>query len=205
MANRKALTDAQVAEYTKKMIKLTGKQYLMVKDRLPLLRIISPDAQIWTENLYDGEWGSNAKGPVYRAAFKATIVFPDGTFSNGHGSETSNDFGDYYEKAETKAIGRAIYAAGIGLQFPSPDFEYEEGNPKAFKGVDTPVAPSVGTEKEIDRDTLLAECTREKNRIGAEVMGAFVKATFSKNRMSDLTDAELVQTIAYAQTQEAIV
>ncbi len=201
MANRKALTEDQIKEYTDKMIRLTGKQYLMVKDRLPLLRIISPDAQIWTENLYDGEWGTNAKGPVYRAAFKATIVFPDGTYSNGHGSETSSDFGDYYEKAETKAIGRAIYAAGIGLQFPSPDFEYEEDNPKKFKGVDTPVEPaSVGTET-ASRADLLAEVNREKERISAAKMGEFVKNVLGKDRLSALSDDELKQVLTFSKAQ----
>lgn len=73
------------------------------------------------------------------AAFKATITISDekGIFrtATGHGSEEKSDFGDFYEKAETKAIGRALAACGFGTQFtPEFDFGAEQG-----RVVDSPV------------------------------------------------------------------
>jgi hypothetical protein len=57
------------------------------------------------------------------AIFKATVCVPAeapgeiGALATGYGSETQSDFGDFIEKAETKAIGRALAALGLGTQF----------------------------------------------------------------------------------------
>jgi hypothetical protein len=90
-----------------------GGEYLDVKWRLVWLRREYPDAQIATELV--------EIGPDY-AVFKATIrqVTPDGTVlgsATGHGTETRADFPDFAEKAETKAIGRALHALGYDLCF----------------------------------------------------------------------------------------
>lgn len=103
------------------LTKLEGKDYLEVKWRLLWLRTEHPDAIIATE-LVKHEGGM--------AIFKAKITLPEGSEATGWGSETINDFGDYIEKAETKAIGRACAALGYGTQF-CEDFD--------FKMVDTPV------------------------------------------------------------------
>jgi len=89
-----------------------NQDYLDVKWRLLWLRREHPDAEILTEHVRIDEG---------MAIFKAT----------GYGSETAGDFGDFIEKAETKAIGRALNALGYGAQFsekgedesppPSPD------------------------------------------------------------------------------------
>jgi hypothetical protein len=50
----------------------------------------------------------------------------------GHGSETRGDFGDYIEKAETKAIARALGAAGYGTEGA---FEEDPSRP-----ADSPIA-----------------------------------------------------------------
>ncbi len=65
---------------------------------------------------------------------KATVVLSTGAEASGYGSETLDDWKDYIEKAETKAIGRALAALGLGTQFCS-DFEF--GEPE--KVVDAPV------------------------------------------------------------------
>ena len=51
------------------------------------------------------------------AIFKATVTLPTGGKATGYGSETASDFPDFIEKAETKAIGRALNALGYGAQF----------------------------------------------------------------------------------------
>ena len=95
-----------------------GQEYLDVKWRLLWLRREHPDAEIVTEHVRidDGI-----------AIFKATVTVPSGGKATGYGSETSGDFGDFIEKAETKAIGRALNALGYGAQFG--ERSDEEGTP----------------------------------------------------------------------------
>lgn len=98
--------------------------YLEVKWRLVWLREVHPDAAIRTE--------AHAITPEI-AVFKATVTVPTGGEASGYGSETPKDFGDFIEKAETKAIGRALAALGFGTQFAP---ELDEGE----RIVDAPVA-----------------------------------------------------------------
>jgi hypothetical protein len=92
-----------------------GSEYLDVKWRLLWLRKEHPDAHIVTELVqYDPQM----------AIFKATVTLPTGGIATGYGSETASDFPDFIEKAETKAIGRALNALGYGAQFgdaPRPE------------------------------------------------------------------------------------
>jgi len=85
-----------------------NQEYLDVKWRLLWLRREHPDAEILTEHVRIDEG---------MAIFKATVTVPTGGKATGYGSETAGDFGDFIEKAETKAIGRALNALGYGAQF----------------------------------------------------------------------------------------
>lgn len=85
-----------------------GGDYLDVKWRLLWLRKEHPDAQIVTELV---------QHDPQMAIFKATVTVPTGGKATGYGSETASDFPDFIEKAETKAIGRALNALGYGAQF----------------------------------------------------------------------------------------
>ena len=100
-----------------------GRDYLEVKWRLVWLRTEHPDAVIVTERLgFDDQF----------AFFKATISIPGGGSATAHGTETPADFRDYAEKAETKAVGRALGMLGYGTQFAP---ELDEG----ARIVDSPV------------------------------------------------------------------
>jgi len=103
-----------------------GADYLEVKWRVLWLRTQHPDAVITTELI-------SHEGSV--AVFKAHVSIPGGGSSTGWGSEGYDDFRDYLEKAETKALGRALAALGFGTQF-TPDFDFAEGQEKV---VDAPV------------------------------------------------------------------
>jgi hypothetical protein len=103
-----------------------GADYLEVKWRVYWLRTQHPDAVITTELI-------SHENSV--AVFKAHVSIPGGGSSTGWGSEGYDDFRDYLEKAETKALGRALAALGFGTQF-SPDFDFAEGQEKV---VDAPV------------------------------------------------------------------
>jgi hypothetical protein len=100
--------------------------YLDVKWRLMWLRSEHPEAQIVTEQI---------EGDEQHARFKCTITYPhrqllDGTthhaIGTGHGSETLQDFPDFYEKAETKAIGRACAVLGFGTDGAT---DFDDGEP----------------------------------------------------------------------------
>jgi hypothetical protein len=98
----------------KYLSKVNGSDYLEVKWRLLWFRTEHPDGEIETELI------EHRNGV---AVFRARVRVPGGGSATGWGSETLDDFHDYLEKAETKALGRALAALGYGTQF-CPDFEF---------------------------------------------------------------------------------
>ncbi|MGI8406027.1 MAG: hypothetical protein ACR2OE_14915 [Thermomicrobiales bacterium] len=108
---------------SKHLIKLKGKDYLEISWRLVWFRQVYPQGIIQTSivELKDDS-----------AIFSAHIETGLGGVAEGYGSETRKDFGDFIEKASTKAIGRALAALGFGTQFAP---ELEEGE----RIVDSPV------------------------------------------------------------------
>ncbi len=112
---------------SKYLTKLKGKDYLEVKWRLLWLRTDHPDALISTELV-------RLEGGL--AVFKSKVSIPGGGEATGWGSETTQDFEDYIEKAETKSLGRALAALGYGTQF-CEDFDF--GREDDYRVVDAPV------------------------------------------------------------------
>jgi len=110
----------------KYLTKVNGSDYLEVKWRLLWFRTEHPDGEIETE-LVEHRNGV--------AIFRARVRIPDGGSATGWGSETLDDFHDYLEKAETKALGRALAALGYGTQF-CPDFEFGAADRRV---VDSPI------------------------------------------------------------------
>jgi hypothetical protein len=116
--------------------KLNGKDYLEVKWRLLWLRTEHPEALISTELV---------KHEAGLALFRARVSLPEGGEATGWGSETSSDFADYIEKAETKALGRALAALGYGTQFCEDfDFSAEAAQGDSAPVVDAPVGAPAG-------------------------------------------------------------
>ncbi len=112
------------------LIDLKGKQYLQVMWRLVWFREDKPLWNIDTklEQLTDTH-----------AVFSAKISDENGDQkASGYGSESVKDFRDFIEKAETKAIGRALAMLGYGTQFAP---ELDEGS----RIVDSPVQESTIT------------------------------------------------------------
>jgi hypothetical protein len=108
------MSEQSAFEPAKFLTTVNGQDYLEVKWRLVWLRSVHPDARIETE-LFEH------KGAT--AIFRALVALPSDASATGWGSESSDDFGDYLEKAETKALGRALAALGFGTQF-CPDYEF---------------------------------------------------------------------------------
>ncbi len=111
------------------LTKLKGKDYLEVKWRLLWLRTEHPDAVIETDL-------ARLELDPPMAVFRARVSIPGGGSATGWGQEELKDFGDYLEKAETKALGRALAALGFGTQF-TEDFDFAEGDPNRV--VDSPI------------------------------------------------------------------
>jgi len=133
------------------MLSLRGNKYLQVMWRLVWFREEHPDWTIQTKVI------GQANG---FCMFKASIVDDKGrVLSTGHGSETKEDFGDYIEKAETKAVGRALAMLGYGTQF-SPDLD------EGARIVDSPVPPTA--QDLIDRFTNGCKKCAEKTKMSYE-------------------------------------
>lgn len=122
------------------LIQLKGKDYLQVQWRLVWFREDHPDWCIDTTMIaYDAE--------AKHAIFKAMIYDGNGGHkASATGSESAKDFGDFIEKAETKAIGRALAILGYGTQFVGD--ELDEGQ----RIVDAPV------ERKKDVPLICADC-----------------------------------------------
>lgn len=119
-------TGDRTFEPARHLSKIGGADYLEVKWRLVWLRESHPDAIIVTELHHSDE---------RQAIFKATVTIPGGGSATGWGSESPGDFRDFLEKAETKALGRALAALGFGTQF-CPDFDFGADQQRV---VDSPV------------------------------------------------------------------
>ena len=153
------------------MMSLKGKDYLQVMWRLVWFREDHPD---WCIDTICQEQDQE------HAVFKCVICDENGIQkSSGHGSESKRDFGDFMEKAETKAVGRALAMLGYGTQFApdldegdrivdSPVNRAAKEDPDAFKPGDKIEAPKPGWSF---RDAMFAWC--EHYGINAETFGKF--------------------------------
>ena len=147
------------------LMQLKGKDYLQVMWRLVWFREEKPMWCIDTTLLESDE---------NHAIFKAVICDETGAIkSTGHGSESKRDFGDYLEKAETKAVGRALAMLGYGTQFTAT--ELDEGE----RIVDSPVSrkPSGTAEaaQAVGQKKLEALKATEKRTATADQL-AYIKA-----------------------------
>lgn len=123
------MTDKQF-DPTRYLRTLGKGEYLEVKWRLVWLRTEHPDAQIETEMV---RWEPDAQAAVFRAR----VTLPSGASATGWGMEQRGDFYDFVEKAETKALGRALAALGYGTQFTDFDEEGTAQHPPLV--VDAPI------------------------------------------------------------------
>jgi len=111
--------------------------YLEVKWRLCWFRDRYPHGVITTDEIcVDLDRGY--------ARYRCVVEDGQGGKATGFGTETAADFADYCERAETRAIGRALAALGIGTQFVGQDLT--EGEHVA----DAPVRPPASSNGHAD-------------------------------------------------------
>jgi hypothetical protein len=100
--------EARELNLTGRMIPMKGgKHYLQVADRIVWFREEYPEGTIETQLV---ELDREKQFCMYRAR----VTTGKGGVAEASGTETARDFGDYIEKAETKAVGRALGYLGFG-------------------------------------------------------------------------------------------
>lgn len=93
---------------TERMIPMKGgKHYLQVADRIVWFREEYPEGTIET-TLVELD-----RAQAF-CMFRARVTTGKGGVAEATGTETAKDFGDYIEKSETKAVGRALGYLGFG-------------------------------------------------------------------------------------------
>jgi hypothetical protein len=160
-----------VFEPSRYLTQISGRDYLEVKWRLLWLRTLHPDAVIETELVRDD--GATA-------VFRARVAVPGGGVATGWGSESFQDFGDYVEKAETKALGRALAALGFGTQF-CQDFDF--GAAERGRVVDSPIDISRVRGANPGRTARAADPATERQ----------VKAIYAIGRAGHLSEADVAE------------
>lgn len=129
------------------LMNLKGKDYLQVMWRLVWFR---EDKPLWCIDTHLEQLTDN------HAVFSAKIFDENGIQkSAGYGSESIKDFRDYIEKAETKAVGRALAMLGYGTQFAPEMDECEDGKDRI---VDSPVPKKPQKKTEPAEETAQCEC-----------------------------------------------
>ena len=153
--------------------------YLETKYRLVWLREQHPDAQITTEILQldldrevsaeVSEWDDNLRKSVKvtkhgkgLVIMKATVKLANGAIGTGTKVENAAAFGDFLEKAESGAIGRALASLGYGTQFCEGESEADSG-----RIVDAPVErkPSYDPDKPASAQQI-DTCHRLQKQLG---------------------------------------
>lgn len=162
------------------LIDLKGKAYLQVMWRLVWFRDERPN---WCIDTKLEQLSEN------HAVFSAKIFDESGVQkSAGYGSESIKDFRDFIEKAETKAVGRALAMLGYGTQFAP---ELDEGD----RIVDSPVAVETKMESFEDAVGLVLDFGKYEG----ETLGEVWKKDFSYIKWlngNEKTDAIVKKAIA---------
>ncbi len=151
------------------LTKVSGSAYLEVKWRIYWMRTQHPEAIIRTDLV------SNVDNV---AVFKAEVSIPNGGSATGWGSESYGDFRDYLEKAETKALGRALACLGFGTQFAGDDLAEATG-PR-----NDPARPGAMTDPQ--RKKIFACGMRDRHLEGTEIE-AIATRRYGVEKINDLT------------------
>jgi len=183
---------------------IKGKPYLPVQWRLVWFREEHPDWTIETQISSQFENGAIMKAQIKDETGKV--------ISQAHKMETKAGFGDYLEKAETGAIGRALGMTGYGTQF-SPDLD--EGDVRI---VDAPISntTSKATKKPVEASSephtgLLASPKQLKfikdlyaqKELNSEAMTKLLGNKYKVKLHSELTKAQASEWIEHVQGIES--
>jgi len=168
---------------SKYLTDLHGRDYLEVKWRLLWLRTEHPESIIETELVKHG-------GGL--ALFRARVAVPGGGTATGWGSETADDFEDFIEKAETKALGRALAALGFGTQFCEDfDFSAERQERRRSEARERKQPASKGAERVVDAPVSRPSLKVVRDRDKEPATASQLNAIHSIARHNALAEADL--------------
>ena len=156
------------------MMNLKGKEYLQVMWRLVWFREARP---LWSIEPEIIEMDDK------HAVFRAVIRDEAGAVKCiGHGSESQRDFGDFIEKAETKAVGRALAMLGYGTQFTASELDEGERivDSQVARSGSREAAQAVGRAKLAELDAKMAEQTAMPIGKATEEQKAYIVANASQ-------------------------
>jgi hypothetical protein len=188
--------------------------YLEVKWRLVWFREKYPHGTVITEEMcVDLEQGY--------ARFRATVGDGEGGMATGTGTETHKSFEDFVEKAETRALGRALAALGIGTQFVGEELsegehvadapvtagEHSEkstsdGSGSAGSAKSPPDAPATVAHPTADEITTLVETARTAN-VDLEAFGHDMRRLMQLPATQKITKKLLRETMTMEQYHAA--
>ncbi|GBD19451.1 hypothetical protein HRbin27_01957 [bacterium HR27] len=158
-----------------------GRDHLEARWRIVWLRRHHPDARVITELIQlDREQGF--------ALFRAVVEIPGGGSATGWGSESAADFSDYIEKAETKALSRALRALGYGTESALEEEETSDGLPETQRRAIAALCGQWG----IDADALIAAQGVESQEQAARLINVLKRAA-EPARSGDAVLAYLAQ------------
>lgn len=173
-----------------------GRTYLPVAWRLVWFREEHPDWGIVTEPL-------DINHEKQYAVFRATIFNAEGKImATGTKKEDVKGFGDWTEKAETGAVGRALAMCGYGTQFePDMDDAPRPGaGPQEERPPMTTAAPAPETAKTnaaappLTKDQkAISEQLRAMEKPVRNEWALWAKNTFGVNYVSELTPPQAAQ------------
>lgn len=150
------------------MIKLKGKDYLLIAHRLLWLNDDFKNFTIDTNVLQVTEDYAVVRAEV-KLLDETGKVIRSATASK---RETKSDFADFLEKAETGSVGRALAMIGIGTQFAQQDME--EGMRLADAPLDPPPKRTKAVKEIAEKDVTpidvkvnQAEAIEEKPKTGS--------------------------------------
>lgn len=173
------------------MLNLRGKKYLQVASRLLWFREEHPDWGVTTEIVEKSEKHCIAKAVVADGTGR--------TIATAHKREDMGHFGDFIEKAETGAIGRALALCGYGTQFAE---ELDEGE----RIVDAPVVGKSSATHVIDAfadkvklNVELTEILAKDPSIKDSIID-FLQQQFNTNTLKNLSAVQLKRVVEFART-----
>ena len=151
------------------LMNLKGKDYLQVMWRLVWFREEKP---LWSIDTKLEQLTEN------HAVFSAKIFDENGVQkSAGYGSEGIKDFRDFIEKAETKAVGRALAMLGYGTQFAPEMDECEDGKDRL---ADSPVPKKAQKHEPVKCDCCGREIKPYQNGKGTVTVERHCKASVER-------------------------
>lgn len=164
--------------------------YLDVKWRIVWFRQEHPEGNIVTELL--------SESGVSPAVVRATVTLENGVTATGFGQCGEDDWRDWLEKAETRAIGRALALLGYGTQFCEDFDEIITDSPVERGGRQrTATQPKSAGDPATAAQRSYIEVLAKENGLDEAKLGSFAKERFGHglDQLRKAEASDLIETL----------